>query len=244
LPYEGVNLFVGQAWTLTYEVMFYLAFAAVMFLPPRLGLALARAWLVALCVTLLGPEPMTVIEGHVGSPFVFEFLGGSVVARLAARGGLRGGRAALALGAVYVVAAMVVAHALIDQTWADAMAGQRTRVLVFGPPAVLFVYGLVALEGRWPVPRWLLRVGDASYSLYLLHTTVLGAAMSAGFLVPHARVPHLLWLAGTFAACLAVGLLGHRYVEKPLLNLAKRKKAKPAPGPDVIRFEPPVRVAA
>jgi peptidoglycan/LPS O-acetylase OafA/YrhL len=245
-PASTLNVFVVQSWTLVYEVMFYLAFAAVILLPPRLAAAAVHAWLAALCVALLGPEQNGLIGSHVLSPFVFEFLGGCLVARLAGRGPCRGGRTALVLGLGYAVAAMLLVHAHAGAPWDVAMYSPRTRVLVFGPAAVLIVYGLVASEGRWPrrVPRWLLRAGEASYSLYLLHGTVLLMGLYFGFFVPHSRLPHLLWLTGTFAGCLAVGLLANRFVEKPLLNLAKRKTAEPVPVPDVIRVEPPVREAA
>ena len=240
------NLFIGQAWTLTYEVMFYLAFAAIMFVPPRLGAVLLCGWAAVIFASLTGAEPTGPLAIHVLSPFVFEFLGGCAIAALVAHGPLRGGRFALALGLTYVFAAMFLTHALMTQSWPDEMAGTRTRVLVFGPPAVLFVYGMVALEARRSrlAPRWLMRVGDASYSLYLLHSTVLGVGMYVGYKVPHSRLPHLLWLAGTFVACLAVGLLAYRYIEKPLLNLAKRTKAKPAPLSNTNTCEAPAKLAA
>src|SRR5262249_59446330 len=96
--------------------------------------------------------------------------------------------------------------------------------------AVLIVYGAIALEGRWRVPGWLLRCGDASYSLYLLHPALYMAAFVIGVRLPHGRLSHRLWLLGTLAATLAVGFLFHRLVERPLLDLVKsRRKPRPEP---------------
>ena len=101
------------------------------------------------------------------------------------------------------------------------MTSHRLRALVFGPPAVLIVYGLTAAEGRWPRSPFarLSRIGDASYSLYLFHPTALVAAKWAGVLVPHTRLGHLLWLAFAFALAIAFGFAMHAWIEKPLLKL-------------------------
>jgi peptidoglycan/LPS O-acetylase OafA/YrhL len=244
VPTTTPNFVIAQAWTLVFEVMFYVAFAVAMVLPGRLAAVALGGWFVALVLVLLGPEPQGVLMSHVLSPFVFEFLGGCGIASLAARGECRWGATAVALGLVYAIAGMVTTHALASSSWDVVLFSSRTRVLIYGPPAVLLVYGFVALEGRWPrsVPCWLLAVGDASYSLYLLHPTVLAVGMYVGYKVPHSRLPHTLWLLGMLAACLAVGLLAYRFIEKPLLNLAKRKKAKPVP--NGIPFEPPAKLAA
>ena len=86
-------------------------------------------------------------------------------------------------------------------------AREPMRVLVYGPAAALIVYGLAAAElaGTYLAPRWLRPVGDASYSIYLIHCAVGWHAVIYGCYVPHNRLPHLGWLAGTFAACVAAG---------------------------------------
>lgn len=64
--------------------------------------------------------------------------------------------------------------------------------------------------------------------------------MCVGVQIPHSRLPHLLWLAGTLAAVMAVGLLAYYCIERPLLNMMKRWTKKPA----AIEQEVPVRMAA
>jgi exopolysaccharide production protein ExoZ len=142
------------------------------------------------------------------------------------------------IGIAYAAVAACVLRASTTEPWAIAVYPQLPRVLVFGPAAVLIVYGFVSLEGRLKCPRGLVAVGDASYSLYLLHTIPLMGAFVLGFSVPHSRLPHLLWLAATLASCLALGLLAHRFVEKPLLSLIRVKKPKGASA------EEPLRMAA
>ena len=56
------------------------------------------------------------------------------------------------------------------------MISENTRVLTWGIPAFVIVAGAVSLEPfvAPALPRWLLTLGDASYSIYLSH----------GFLLP------------------------------------------------------------
>jgi len=228
-PLDRHNPIIGQAWTLTYEVMFYLAFGALLCLPPRAAAAGLAAWGVGVAAALVAPVPTHPWAALPVSPFVFEFLGGCAVAWLAGRGVRGWAGTALVAGLAWATAgAVLVAHG--SENYGGAMSGHRLRVLVFGPAAVLIVYAVVSAEGRWPrrVPGWLLRTGDASYSLYLTHTATLVAALFVGMKVPHTRLAHLIGLLTVLAAVLAVGFVFYALVERPLLNLVRRRP-KPAP---------------
>ncbi|HUR54750.1 MAG TPA: acyltransferase [Gemmataceae bacterium] len=236
LPTDAKNFFLGQAWTLSYELMFYLAFAALLVAPRRAATPLLAAGGVVVVAAITRPEPASPLGKLVVSPFVLEFLGGVAIAWLTvARGARRGGTAAILAGVAWAAVGVVLAvRASPGVPYEGLMSGMRPRVMVFGPAAVLIVYGFVAAEGRWRVRRWLLRTGDASYSLYLTHSTVLSVGMVVGFLVPHNRTVHTLWLCGTLAAAVAFGFAFHAVVERPLLDLGKRKKpaaTEPAPAP-------------
>lgn len=244
VPVEAGNLFVPQAWTLSYELMFYAAFGALLCLPARAAAAALVGWAAVVAVAALRPAPRDPLAALPLSPFVLEFLGGCLVAWLTGRGERRGWRAAGAAGLVVGAAGAVVIQA---QTRAGGVDPTESwaRVPLFGAAGVLLVYAAVAAEGRWPrrVPGWLLRAGDASYSLYLTHHAVIMASVIlVGYAIPHSRAPHTLWLAGTFAACVAVGFAFHAGVERPLLGLARRRKpAAPAVAP---ASPPPVARAA
>jgi peptidoglycan/LPS O-acetylase OafA/YrhL len=232
-PAPGGNPVIGQAWTLTYELMFYLVFGALLLLPPRAAAAGLGAWAVVTAGALLAPAPTDPWAKLPVSPYVFEFLGGCAVAWFAGRGARGWERTACAVALAWATVGIVIV-ASGAEPYGLAMAGDRLRVLVFGPPAVLVVYAAVAAEGRWPrrVPRWLLRTGDASYSLYLVHYVAVIAAVVVGMKTPHTRLPHLAGLALTLAAMLALGFAFYALVERPLLNLARgRRKPAPAAAP-------------
>jgi exopolysaccharide production protein ExoZ len=92
------------------------------------------------------------------------------------------------------------------------------RVLIFGIPAALIVYGTLQFRARESVWTYL---GDASYSLYLSHIyplTIL-LALWMKFPIP----PDLIILIGISAALLFAWRI-HERIEKPILVALKRQQ--------------------
>ncbi len=194
---------LGVGWTLEFEMLFYALFATAIWRRPRgPALALLLPPLVALAVAGFFRGPAWPAPGARAKGLVLElWLGGAVAGW--AGGRPRAGAALLAIGLALLLS--------LPQPgpW---------RFAAWGVPAAACLAGAVALEpvaaGR--VPGWLLAVGEASFSIYLLHP----------FLVP-ALARGLSWYAPTqaglpalIAACLLVsasgGLLLHRWVDWPL----------------------------
>ena len=109
------------------------------------------------------------------------------------------------------------------------------RVLHLGVPAVLLVYGAVTLElaHGWLMPRWLIRIGYASYSIYLSHTLLLAAGRRLWFaLIPAGHLPDAgIWdgidnglaLALLAALALLFGAMSYRFIEAPMLAAVRRR---------------------
>jgi peptidoglycan/LPS O-acetylase OafA/YrhL len=223
------NAFIPPAWSLVYEMAFYVVFAVLFLVPRRVGFALLGLWGTAIVVTsaaewrAANPYPALLL-----SPLILEFLFGCAAAVLVVRGCTRGGRTAVAAG-VLGCAGGVLAIYLV--TNGSGIIPLLPRMLWFGPCCALIVYGLAAAElrGRVFAPRLLRAAGDASYSIYLFHYPVGPCAVAYGCYLPHSRLPHLGWLAVTFAVCVAGGFLLHYAVERPLLRLARtRRTSQPA----------------
>jgi peptidoglycan/LPS O-acetylase OafA/YrhL len=202
-------------WTLNYEMFFYLWFATCLWMPRK------RA-LVALTLGLGSLVAFGLVQGFAdialkfwSYQIVLEFLIGLWLCALRPRLGVwpdwvRGGLVLVALAALH----------------ADGMAIGVPRVLAWGVPAALLV--LAAVTGRQtPVSRvtavWV-RLGDASYALYLLHPFVIRAGSllwrRLGLVSPGATLAYI-------AACLALScltaLIVNAMAEKPVTRWLRRR---------------------
>jgi len=212
---------VIPGWTLNYEMFFYLVFAALLLVKRAYRLPLAAALFGALA--LLGSQYGEGLDGRIAfytSPLLLEFVAGMVLGELHARTGwlTRLGRRG-ALGAVLGGLALLLAG--------PDLAPALPRFLQFGLPAAALVAGVLALDtlGAIRDNRLLLLLGNASYSLYLVHPFALSALGQIW------RKAHLDALPGglAFFAGVAVvlscvlGVLSYRLVERPLGTLFRRR---------------------
>jgi exopolysaccharide production protein ExoZ len=238
IPFRKANglvqpvLFVG--WTLNYELFFYALFALGLGLSARaLGLWLVTGLLGTLVLFGLLTRPEDALGSFYTRPIILEFAFGMGLAALGTRWrcqtpGGRGGWLALAcLG--------LVGMALIPLALPDV-----SRVLTQGLPAAAVTAAAVILHqsGVSVSRRWLLVLGDASYSIYLTHPFVTQAAQKAGKWLGLNKPLAWTLILLTLALVCVVGVLTHYLVERPLTKLSKRIAAallaswhKPAPAP-------------
>jgi exopolysaccharide production protein ExoZ len=153
-------------WTLNYEMAFYALFALCLWLPAR--------WRTpALCGVLLGLVALGRATDPGGVPgfytdaIVLAFGTGAVLGELYCRGLLQ------RLGFTGGLLALLAGVAL----W---LAGQSLplphRFIAAGIPATLVVLGACAIGPiASPGLKWLEKLGDATYSIYLGHVLLLGA---------------------------------------------------------------------
>ncbi len=226
LPQSGEAL-VMVGWSLVFEMYFYTIFAAALWGGGRWTKPLLLTWSAALVVGgIVFFESTDPWLGVVVNPLCIEFLMGIGVALLIMARKVRAPLALVALGCVgYAIEfSFGYPHDLYVNGW--------THVFEAIPLAAL-VAGLVELElrGTFVFPRFMVHLGDASYSLYLSHilvlafigniivrTHLLGAAASS--ILVTALVIVVLHLV-------AVGL--YRWVEQPigknLHRLARYRRA-------------------
>lgn len=198
-------------WSLNYEAVFYLVFAACLILPER-----RRLFALSLALAVLSLSGFVWPAGYVMllNPMFLQFLAGAWIGKLAQDHLLPDrtmGWTMLGLG-----------QALFVALWLSKIDPDLWRPMIWGVPAVLVVAGVVTVEadGGWPRWRWLGLLGDASYSLYLTHTVAIGL-LSLGLSAWNEWV--FIPVAVTLA--LAVGLLAHLFVEKPMLVTLRQRLA-------------------
>jgi exopolysaccharide production protein ExoZ len=201
-------------WTLTYEFLFYLLFAAALAMRvdvlrvviPCLGLFAV----VALVRTETWPAWTILFD-----TIVVEFVFGVLLAKWT----LRGFRLPAAIAGIFVFCGFGLILIL-------PMISENARVLTWGIPAFAIVAGAVSLEPfvALSLPRRLLTLGDASYSIYLSHGFVLPAL---GLLFARVVSPGV-WTEGlTIILCLLVSsIVGSAVfvlIESPMLRALRRR---------------------
>ncbi len=212
----GPEPLMGHAWTLQSELVFYAVFG-VLILDRRAGAAVMAAWLACMAAAVAGlfpPHTPSALFREYGVEF---FLGMAVVVAIG-----RGTRAAN--GRVAAAGAVLFAAAMAMET-AGLLNGQAPYArLAYGLPAALLVAGLAAWErdGGLVVPRWLVALGEASYSIYLFQFIFLGAAWQAW---QRANLTQIVPPAGCFVVLATCAILGgvaaSRLIERPLLRLMR-----------------------
>ncbi len=207
-------------WTLSFEMLFYLVFAAGLAMRPRDGLrgVVLRVVLPALAaLSLLGlaRAPDWPAVGVLADPLVLEFGAGALLGLWLLRPPDR------AAGGPAVTAGLALLAAAASLALAVLPAGTPWwRALDWGGPATLLVAALLAAErrGAVPWPRALLRLGDASYAIYLAHGFVLG-----GLAALHLPAAWML-LAAALALSTVAGLAVHHCVERPVAAWLGRRR--------------------
>lgn len=187
-----------QGWTVEYEMLFYLIFAASLLARPNVSLLLVTVAL-ATCAAF-----------GVVDPIVAEFVMGMVAARLHARyPASRAGPWLLAMGAAMLIASI----------WFPL---PINRTLSWGVPAFFIVLG--ACQVRQMKPGLLVFLGSASYSIYLTHALVVAFVVKVGKLsglFNGALGPDLLVLLGFVVATL-VGSAVYALYEKRVTLAVRR----------------------
>jgi peptidoglycan/LPS O-acetylase OafA/YrhL len=212
---------LGPGWSLRHELLFYAMFALAI-AERRIGIAVMGAWFAAIAANIVGimatGSPLTggIAGDGLLAPLNAEFLAGIGVALLLLRRPIRHPLALLAAGlAAFALSAMAELH------WADIPPNWPPLHLAYAAASFLVLLGLVAQErgAGLAVPAVLVRLGDASYALYLLHVIVI---MVGVFLLRQLRHIVAVPLDAAFVllvlASVAAALVFTSAIERPMLR--------------------------
>ena len=194
---------LGVGWTLSFEFLFYFGFALALatrtFVPiAAFAVACAAAFLTNIATL-----------DFVGSPLTLEFLMGVGIARMPRTE--KFGLPLIATGICGLIAAPTFVY-----FWSTEYYAALLRSLLLGVPAALIVYGALSLDRKFNHPAWggAVLIGNASYSIYLLHLLV------------------IKFVPGFVALPLSIvgGILSFRLIEQPIIrcrrSLLYRPKAR------------------
>lgn len=218
-PQAGWPL-LGQAWSLVYEMYFYVVFALLLCLPPRWFLRGLLFWAGAVVAgnLLLARQaaPQWSACQLAFSVLTLEFIAGTLAGLawrfVPWRHAARAGGFCLALAALWVLFVLLPLR--------SPPAGWQ-RVLDYGLPCVALVHGAAMMEAAGiRLPRLLVVIGNWSYSIFLSHIFVVAAVC---LLLPTGPAldgaAQVLLEVVLFGGVILAGALSYRFLETALLRV-------------------------
>ncbi|SFV35961.1 Peptidoglycan/LPS O-acetylase OafA/YrhL, contains acyltransferase and SGNH-hydrolase domains [Devosia crocina] len=218
---EGLHPLYKLGWTLNYEIFFYACFALLAMFTARsrvVGLTIAFGGLAALGFVL---SPTSAIPQFYTSFLPLAFVAGCWIglAHIECRLAHLSRRALIAfagIGLIGIVEGFVWDRGLMED-W-SAFVG----FLAFSVALMLIA---LRCEARLPRIAWLETLGNASYSIYLVHIFAVALMAGIGLRLLGKDLPGIVPILTVLAvACgLWAGLLLYRFVEKPLMQRLQKR---------------------
>jgi peptidoglycan/LPS O-acetylase OafA/YrhL len=223
-PSSGYGLLLAVAWTLVYEVFFYVLFCGAIILGRRIALIGAVLWCAGIVFYPHPPYGTTSqICDFVFNPINLEFLVGAATAILVRKFPcLPLAWAALAAGILLLVGGFVFGwwHDFVGEGITPGVLEKMALAMVCS--AVIFGLARIELSGQVRPPAFAVFLGTASYSIYLIHGNVirwLGYLLLRAF--PHLAdrsLPGQGLLILLAAAGIGAGIAYYHFVERPILS--------------------------
>jgi exopolysaccharide production protein ExoZ len=215
------------AWTLQYEILFYLFFGLLV-VNPQFAILTGLGFLGCYLFGMIGEAPAL--------PFPFSFIGQDYVI-LFGMGMLTAWCTSLRLpflkanfNLLLNVGLLIFFISALDIVFRGRMFADF-YTLMFGASASIIVLGLVTAEdnGRAHFSQsWVQVLGDSSYAIYLIHfplISVLCKIATAAHLQSWGLLGAIFAFVVIFLTCLGVGVLFHLRIERPIAAFFKRAKS-------------------
>jgi exopolysaccharide production protein ExoZ len=205
-------LVIGPAWTLSYEVYFYIVFGIVMLLGPTRGIIMLTTLFIG-CVIIgavCRPDDPTLAMATNG--LLLEFVMGVWIGRVTILHALPKEAGWLALAGAFIGYATGL-------VWGY---DRLPSAIVWGLPSALLVAGVIILEQRkslglsHPARRmsWL---GDSSYSLYLCHILIITLILFV-LRTKVYNIDLISLVSITTAISILFAIAFHKMLERPLMR--------------------------
>jgi exopolysaccharide production protein ExoZ len=213
------------AWTLFHEIMFYILFGFVI-LSRKVGYSLLALWFAASTLVAIHPVQNAFVMEYL-SPLHLLFAFGMLLSVFIKRK-IRlepGAPLTLGLGLLVYAVLWTARHGLPDTACS----------LLAGMASFLILLDLITLEGqgRLRIPIWMSFLGEASYSIYLMHFPILSVTARICFSVSQRTfIPLSVWFIAQCVLVTAAGIAFHLTIERPLFRvLAEPRMASAVPVP-------------
>jgi len=207
------SIIIGQGWTLSYEVYFYICFSFFMMLGLFSGLlVMTLFFLASIAVGLIFHFDNSGLHVFTDSLLV-EFLFGAWIAYFF----ILDKRLSSSLSNALIVLALALFVISIPLGY-----NRLPTVLTWGVPSALLIAGSVFKERGGNLPSFVRRcsfLGDSSYSLYLLHI-LLTALLLRGFLAifPSPESGYFVFCLVLTGLCIAISAVMYELIERRVVR--------------------------
>jgi peptidoglycan/LPS O-acetylase OafA/YrhL len=208
------------AWTLLFEVKFYLLFA-ILLISRRWGMILMVGWALAIllrnCFQPLPDWGNLLPDFGLLNIWNIYFVIGMVTAWLYRR--LPDGYATLLVAAGSALL-LGLSYNLPDM---KATTLDPLLMILLGLGLAMFLLGVALAERRYAyrIPSWMLSLGNASYSIYLIHSAVISMFAGIYYRRLFDTLPDYAAYLIAFSASIAAGTVFHLLAERPMLQWAR-----------------------
>ncbi len=228
-PAKSKENILPVAWSLCHELYFYLLFSLFLSFDKKLFLPILLSWASVICLGgLLVERIPNVTPFHyifLLSPFHLEFIAGSLIGIMIVKEKFFMPRLFIAAGLIILLATILLGEDILigwDKVW--------RRVTTFGVGSAFILYGLVILELRNKplLPKFSAILGDASYTLYLIHPVFLGVFVNivSGRILPEGNglIIYQWLITALMMFSIIFSIAYYKAVEKPVLNFLNSKQ--------------------
>lgn len=218
----GEPKYVGVAWSLQYEVMFYTAFA-FLFLGRRLGPVVFVIWGVLILGQTLG-MPGLDLPLNLGNAHCLQFLLGVGVGALARTHEI------VASNRLLLIVLLVMPIAVLFELYGPFGRHAAEGRIALGLASAALIFCLVGLENHGAIrtPGWLADMGSVSYSIYLGHPLFINLSyMILLKLGLYHALPELGVFIFAVGVALAITVLIGRGIELPLVLVMRNAGRRP-----------------
>jgi peptidoglycan/LPS O-acetylase OafA/YrhL len=208
---------IGVAWSLVYEMIFYILFGCAI-VNRRVGLVIALLWPIGI---LLHSALMTDFGYYTNWIFSSRFMGFFVGMAVAWAIPLYGKRKPIALALPLTLVVFFLVPFVLDPGGGVQVLVRTVTYLAAGAVVLSAVH--LDFASRHRAPRFFVRLGDATYSIYLYHW-VIGwvLARTARHFGLQEHVPLALLLVTEIALMLSGAYVVHLLVERPILAWSRK----------------------
>jgi exopolysaccharide production protein ExoZ len=208
---------LAVAWTLQYEMFFYLFFA-LMILSRLVSIIAGIAVLLIIMLPTLGYPSSSFLYMFLSQDYILLFVMGMVVSvtHTSKKATVNSPIFYFTIGTLLflLIAADTVMQLGLLLKW---------TILLYGLASSLIIFGLVRAEDKGTIignQRWLQLLGDSSYALYLIHYPLISILLKLSLFLQlnkFGAIGAIIAYIAIFSACLISAVVFHLWIEKPVV---------------------------